>query len=250
MGEIRLIVDGTQIGRSHQLLIVCIAIRRRALPIAWTWVRHNRGHSTVWKQLALLAYVHKLIPGDTPVLLVGDAEFGHVPVLKKLDSWHWRYVLRQRSDYLVRLPQATGWVQFGFLVQGPGQSQWLGPALLTQTHQYQVNLLIHWEKGEKLPWLLATNLPTKRQALAAYHRRPWIEQMFKDFKSNGFYLENTHLWHFQRLSRLTLAVVLLYVWHFSTGSYAIKRGWRHLVDRKDRRDLISSASVQASSNAI
>jgi len=56
LGEIRLIVDGTQIGFSHQLLIVCIAIRRRALPIAWTWVPYKRGHSSVNKQLALLKY--------------------------------------------------------------------------------------------------------------------------------------------------------------------------------------------------
>jgi hypothetical protein len=47
LGEIRLIVDGTQIGFNHQLLIVCIAIRRRALPIAWTWVPYKRGHSSV-----------------------------------------------------------------------------------------------------------------------------------------------------------------------------------------------------------
>jgi len=237
LGEIRLIVDGTKIGFNHQLLIVCIAIRRRALPIAWTWVPHKRGHSSVCKQLALLAYVQKLIPADTPVLLVGDSEFGHVPVLKQLDKWHWRYVLRQKSSCLVRFQTSKSWVDLGFLAQGPGCNQWLGTALLTERHQYPVNLLIYWHKGEKEPWLLATNLADQRQTLTAYRRRMWIEEMFADFKRHGFDLASTHLQHFQRLSRLTLAVALLYVWHISIGTYAIKRGWRHLVDRKERRDL-------------
>ncbi len=40
VGEIRLIVDGTKVGFRHQLLIVCLAYRKRAIPIAWTWVPH------------------------------------------------------------------------------------------------------------------------------------------------------------------------------------------------------------------
>jgi len=39
-GEIRLIVDGTKIGFGHQLLIVSLAYRKRAIPIALTWVKH------------------------------------------------------------------------------------------------------------------------------------------------------------------------------------------------------------------
>ena len=35
VGEIRLIADGTKVGFNHQLLMIAIAYRRRALPIAW-----------------------------------------------------------------------------------------------------------------------------------------------------------------------------------------------------------------------
>jgi len=62
VGEIRLIADGTKVGFHHQLLIIALAYRRRALPIAWTWVRCAKGHSSARKQLALLAYVRGLIP--------------------------------------------------------------------------------------------------------------------------------------------------------------------------------------------
>jgi len=36
LGKIRLIVDGTKIGFGHLLLIVCLAYRKRVIPIAWT----------------------------------------------------------------------------------------------------------------------------------------------------------------------------------------------------------------------
>jgi hypothetical protein len=61
--------------------------------------------------------------------------------------------------------------------------------------------------------------------------------MFGDMKGHGFDLERTHLRHFLRLSRLTLAVALLYVWLVSTGSRTIKNGQRRLIDRAERRDL-------------
>jgi hypothetical protein len=74
-------------------------------------------------------------------------------------------------------------------------------------------------------------------ALQYYRRRMWIEEMFGDMKKHGFDLERTMLRHFDRLSRLTLAVALLYVWLISCGTRIVRNGMRDLVDRNDRRDL-------------
>ena len=80
-------------------------------------------------------------------------------------------------------------------------------------------------------------LPDATLTIRYYRRRMWIEEMFGDFKKHGFNLERTMLRHAARLSRLTLAVAFLYVWLLSVGSRTIRAGRRHLVDRKDRRDL-------------
>ncbi len=237
LGEIRLIVDGTKIGFGHQLLIVCLAYRKRAIPLAWTWVKHVKGHSTASKQLALLAYVFSMIPAGAAVFLVGDCEFGSVAVSRQLDRWRWFYVLRQKADTRVWINEQDGWKTFGSYIQKPGQSIWLGSGYLTAKEVYLVNLLVHWKIGEKDPWCLATNLPDLRMALQFYARRMWIEEMFGDMKKHGFDLEQTMLRHFQRLSRLTLAVAILYVWLVSVGARSIRSGLRHLVDRAERRDL-------------
>src|SRR4030065_247895 len=108
VGEIHLIVDGTKIGCGHQLLIVSLAYRKRAIPIVWTWVKQIKGHSSARKQLALLAYARKLIPNGAAVFLVGDCEFGAVAVLRQLDQWQWAEALRQKSDTLIFLNPVLG----------------------------------------------------------------------------------------------------------------------------------------------
>jgi hypothetical protein len=237
LGEIHLIVDGTRVGSGHQLLMVALAYRKRAIPIAWTWVKQARGHSGAGKQIALLGYVRQLLPKDAVVFLVGDCEFGSVEVLRALDRWHWFYVLRQKSDTCVWLNPLNEWRTFDSFVQKPGGSVWLGQAYLTSKEIYPINLLVHWKVGEEQPWCLATNLPDMKMALHFYALRMWVEEMFGDLKKHGFDLERTMLHHFMRLSRLTLAVALLYVWLMSVGGRTIRDGLRHLVDRIDRRDL-------------
>jgi hypothetical protein len=235
--QVRLIVDGTKVGFAHQLLMVGLEYRKRSIPIAWTWVKQVRGHSTPQTQLALLEYVRSLLPRGIAVLLVGDCEFGAVEVLQQLERWHWDYVMRQKGRTHICPPDKAEWRDFGSWVEKPGRSVWLVKGYLTQSKIFQVNLLIHWKVGETEPWCLATNLPDQKMTLCAYAHRMWIEEMFGDMKSHGFDLESTMLRQAERLSRLTLAVALLYVWSISIGTKTIRNSQRVLVDRRDRRDL-------------
>ena len=237
VGEIRLIVDGTKVGFAHQLLMVSLAYRRRAVPIAWTWVKHLRGHSSAQQQIQVLKYVRSLLPKNAPIFMVGDSEFGSIAVLQQLKLWHWFYVLRQKGKTTLWVAEQSGWQALSSFVQRAGQRVWFSRAYLTQQEIYRVSVLIYWKIGEKEPWCLVTNLPDANLTVRYYRRRMWIEEMFADFKKQGFDLERTMLRHAPRLSRLTLAVAFLYVWLLSVGSRTIRAGRRHLVDRKDRRDL-------------
>lgn len=240
-GEVRLIADGSKVGFGHRLLMVGLAYRKRAIPIAWSWVPSVKGHSSSYKQRALLGYVRRLMPDNgaaARVVVVGDSEFGAVETLDQLERWGFYYVMRQRSHLLVcpEPRQPSSWRPLGAIIERAGEKAWLEGAPLTRVHAHETNLALHWGRGEKEPWLLATNLPTSREALLAYKRRMWIEEMFADFKGHGFDLESTQLRRFGKLSRLTLAVAMLYVWLVGNGARAIKRGRRRLIDRSDRRD--------------
>jgi hypothetical protein len=234
-GEVRLIMDATQVSGRWQWLTVSVAFQHRAIPLAWTWLRGPRGHSSAQVQLALLRYVQGLLPTNPRVLLVADTEFESGEVQHQLQTWHWHYVLRQKPNNLVH--RAGGWQACGTLLTHAGQQVWLEQVTLTQKHQTVTNLLAYWQVGQDQPWLLATNLPTPRAVLQAYYRRMWIEEMYGDLKAHGFYLADSHLQSFQRLSRLALIVVLVYLWIVQRGVTVIRHGQRRLVDRNDRRDL-------------
>jgi hypothetical protein len=234
-GSIRLIIDGSKVGNGHQLLLVALGYRRRALPIAWTWVRGKRGHSTGQKQCALLDYVHSLVGPEAKVVVIGDSEFS--PLQTLLESWGWSYALRQKGSHLLRLAPDQPWQRCDRLVTRPGERHWLTHIELTQLHAHPCNLFALWQLGENEPWFIATNLPTPNLTRLHYSRRMWVEGMFADFKGNGFDLEASRLQHFLHLSRLTLAVALLYVTLLAFGSQTIKNGLRSLIDRNDRRDL-------------
>lgn len=237
-GQVRLILDSTKIGARRQLLIVTLAYRQRALPIAWTWVKGARGHSTTIKQLALLHYVHSLIPVNAKVLLVGDCEFGAVGLAQQMAAWHWGYVLRQQGDTRVCVSHtALSWVHFATLVTRRNELVWYEQALVTIKHLYHAKLLAYWDTNEKEPWLLMTNLSKANIALKAYRKRMWIEEMFGDWKKHGVDIERTHLRRCSRLSRLIFLVALWYLALVTRGVQTIKAGLRHLVDRPDRRDL-------------
>lgn len=235
-GEIALVWDSTKVSAHHRLVLVGIAYRQRVIPLAWTWVRTSRGHCSTYLQLALLSYVRSLLPTDAHVSLVGDCEFGHMPLVTTLQDWHWDDVLRQSGHQLVDVASEPDWQRLDTLIQR-GEWRFLNDVHLTATHQVPTQLLLAWERRYPTPWLLATNLTNPRLILRLYHRRMWIEETYGDLKDNGFDLERSALEHFLRLSRLTLAVALLYVWFLAFGADQVQRGLRTEVDRADRRDL-------------
>lgn len=236
-GAVHLIIDASKVAFGFRMVMVSLAYKGRSLPIAWTWLLGRRGHSSSAIQVKLLAYVYGLLPHGVAVSLVGDSEFGHPLILENVCFWGWTYALRQPGDHLVMLRDGGQWQRLDRLLLLKNQPIWIGHALLTQASPYPTHLVLFWQAGEARPWYLATNLLDARAALRLYRRRMWIEEMFGDMKKHGFDLEASHLRHFQRLSRLTLAVCLLYLWLIALAEHVVRAGLTREIDRSDRRDL-------------
>lgn len=232
-----LILDATKVSAGHQLIMVALAYKKRALPLAWTWVPYAHGSVPIPKQVAVVRRVQGLLPAGQPVVLVADCGFASVALMRQLEQWGWGYVLRQYSNTMLWPAGAADWQRLDRLVSAPGQQVWVPGARLTRRWGHPTAVLACWQAGYDRPWLLATNLPSAYAARQAYTRRMGIEEMFGDWKRHGWDLETTHLRHTDRLSRLMLAVALLYVWLTWLGERLLKAGWRTWVDRRERRDL-------------
>jgi Transposase DDE domain len=236
-GQVHLIVDASKVAFGFRLVMVSVAYQRRSLPIAWTWLMGSRGHSTTATQVKLLDYVRRLLPAGVRVSLVGDSEFGHPLLIENLCFWGWDYALRQPGDHKVLLQGEKLWRRIDSLPLTKGHVVWLGRVLLTKSSPYPTHLLLYWKPGEPRPWFLATNLLHPPAVIRLYKRRMWIEEMFGDMKKHGFDLEASHLRHFLRLSRLTFAVCVLYLWLVALAEHVITHRLTREVTRPDRTDL-------------
>ena len=226
--RLELLMDRTE-WDDFNVLYVSVGWRGRALPILWQML--GRGASSFLEQRELLAVVASWLPKGAPVVLLGDREFGTGVLAQWALDQGWGICLRLRCHEYVRREAEVEFAMLPTLQQG--QRDFWPEVYFTQKHRVSgVNLAMHWATGAKGPWYLITTEPTCQRACATYARRFQIEEMFKDFKNSGrgFGLELTGLRHSDRLSRLLLALALVYTWVLLWGAYVIVSGDQKLVD--------------------
>lgn len=231
-----LIVDTTQVGRHFRALVVGLAYRKRALPLAWSVHAGPIGNVSVCAVVALLEQIVLWLPEGAQVTLLGDAAFRPSDLLLWLDEHGWSYVIRQRKEVLVHHP-SQDWFPIRQIEIQPGQTVAVGWVWIARTHPFGPTwLMLHWQMGEDEPWILISDQAGQRRSLRLYAKRMWIDELNGDLKGHGFDLEATHLGDAARIETLLLGVALAYVWLISLGSWLVKQGLRPRVDRKDRRD--------------
>lgn len=236
VGRIILVIDTTKVGFYHRVMTIGVAFKKRTLPLAWSVRWGRKGHTNVDEQLALFRNVAKILPKNTQIWVVGDTEFQSVRLLRWFRHHNWHFVIRQQGKNKVCWHQQS-WIKINALSLEQGQTRVMGWVRLTIEHNHGWYwLLLHWETGEDEPWYLVSDQPGKTTLLKIYRYRMWIEEMYGDMKGHGFDLEATHLKHADRISRLFLGICIVFVWLITLGSWVVKRGFRHLVDHKSRRD--------------
>ncbi len=241
-GPLALVMDGSQVGRGGMALMVSVVFQqgglRRALPLCWQVVKAKKGHFSQEQHRQLLARARALIPPGREVVFLGDGEFDGCDLLADVAQAGWHFVCRTAKN--VRLAQSD-WPDETFtladLALQPGDGVELTDLLFTAQGFGPVLAGAVWERGQKEPLLLITNLDFLSEARSWYRKRFGIETFFSDQKSRGFYLCHSHLGDPERLSRLLLATSLAYYWMVCLGAEVIQRGWLGIIHRAKRCDL-------------
>ena len=232
---IRLVMDGSVVGRGCLALLVSVVYHGRALPLGWVVVAAPKGHFPEATHRALLAQVQRLMPADATVIFLGDGEFDGVDLQADLRRYGWQYVCRTATNILITACGVE--FQVSDLAPQPGQALAVSPAWMTAARYGPVSLLAVWEPPCPHPIYLITNLSDLDAAVAQYRKRAHIETFFSDQKSRGFHLHKSHLSDPARLGRLLLAACLAYLWVVYLGVCAIRDGWLRHLHRLDRCDL-------------
>ncbi|MHC4537282.1 MAG: IS4 family transposase [Planctomycetota bacterium] len=230
-----LVMDGSQIGRGCMVLMVGVLYKKRALPIAWVVYRGKKGHTTAQRHIQALEKVIPLLPSESEVVLLGDAEYDTTEMLVWLrENTTWQYVLRTSPQIYVLDGQKIQPISNYSLAKG--QLFHRGGVGFTQTAEVSLNLVGWWGSRYEEPIYLVTNLPNAYQACRYYRRRYRIETFFSDQKSRGFHIHKSHLSNPIRLSRLLIAACLAYIWMICQGLWVIATKNTSLIDRTDRID--------------
>lgn len=228
-------IDGSEIGRGCLCLMATLIYQKRAIPLAWVVVQGNKGHFPATTHCELLAQVQARLPQDASVVVVGDGEFDSIALQKAIQAMNWEYVCRTASSS--QIFYEGEWIALSALGVLRGNRIWLTDVLFSYQEFGPVSLMLWWDKAEKEPLYLVSNLELACEACSFYKKRMCIETFFSDQKSRGFHLHKSHVSDPARLARLLIAACLAYIWIIYLGVIAKQDNWVAIIHRPDRCDL-------------
>ena len=232
-----LIIDGSVVGRGCVALMIHVAYKGRALPLAWLVRPGKKGHCPEDLHIALVQQVHPLIPPGAQVVVLGDGEFDGTTLQHTMDDYGWSYVVRTGSHITVLWDGDRFRCETVASCLKPGTLVAFRDACVTAAAYGPILLLCCWAKGYKDPLYLLTNMASADEACRVYAKRFRIETFFSDQKSRGFHVHKSHVSDPTRLARVLMAACFAYIWIIYLGALCEQDGWVRIIHRGDRCDL-------------
>jgi len=166
-GPLVLVMDGSQMGRGCMALMLSVlyehksqqGTQKRALPLCWQVIKAKKGHFPQERHQQLLAQAKQIIPAHRQVIFLGDGEFDGCDLLADIRAAGWHFVCRTAKNVILseaHWPDET--FSLSHLDLQPGQSIELCEHLFTEQGFGPVLITAVWERGQKEPLYLVSNL--------------------------------------------------------------------------------------------
>src|SRR5579859_3008159 len=218
--ELVLAVDETKLKDKFGVMVVGLVFQGRCIPLAWQVYRANsaadypvQGQARLI--IGLLNAVRAGLPAGMKVLVLADRGIGTSPLLMRgIAAMHWQFLFRVTKMGKLILPDGQE-VTFYDQVSAPGQSYAAQGLVFKKRGRLAAHVRVLWGADAKAPWALVTNDP----ALSGweYAQRMAEEEGFRDFKSEGWDVENAALDDPQRMSLLWVLLSVAYAWMLVWG---------------------------------
>ena len=233
-GTIKIILDGSVVGRDSACLMASIVYKNRTIPIAWLNIEGRKGHFTEDYHIEILKLIREILPKGSDVVIIGDGEFDGVDFLETIEDYEWSFVVRtSRKAHIVKdnekvtLPTSLK----------EDECQSIIDCNFTQAH-YGPVMILSWRKNQTTTIIyLVSNCQSPIDAKQHYKHRQKIETFFSDLKTKGFHLQKSHISDLARLANLMIAACIGYIWLVLLGKEALDSGAHKIFHRTDRCDL-------------
>ena len=216
--RLALAIDPTNLGDRFTILTVSVVFRSCAVPVAW---QVQSGHAPGswndhWQRL--LGLLHQALGPGWQVLVLSDRGLESKALFEAITGLGWHPLMRVKKGGHFR-PQ--GWTKSQALGQFVPQvgRRWRGRGVAWPgSSRLSCTLLACWEEGHQGAWLILTDLATADATAVWYAWRSWIEQGFRDLKSDGWQLSKTRMADPERVARWWTAAALATWWVLEAGA--------------------------------
>lgn len=201
--------------KCYHLLTLCIVYQGVAIPIYWTQLDKNGGHSSEQDRQDLFIEACKRYELSGKILLA-DREFIGEKWLLFLVSRNIDFIIRMsKTCYKIPISQSQGYVHSKLekLATNAAKSRrGVFKKFQIKEHTYSVVIVKNDKEDPKEPLIyFISTLDDKRQILDGYRIRWRIENCFKHLKTNGFNLEDLNLRTDAKLLMMFAIVIMAYV---------------------------------------
>jgi Transposase DDE domain len=218
--RLALAIDPTCLGNRFLILTISVVFCSCAVPVAWQVQRADQKGSwnDHWKRL--LGLLRSALSADWQVLVLCDRGLESQTLFESITALGWHPLMRLKKGGHFR---PDGWNKgwpLGRFAAHEG-CRWMGHGIAwPQSGAQPGTLLACWEQGQAEPWLLLTDLAVSQARAVWYAWRSWIEQGFRDLKSDGWQLAKTRMRDAERVARWWAAAALATLWVLESGQEA------------------------------
>lgn len=194
--RVHIVFDHMFSKNNYTVFMITMRIGKQGIPLWFRCFEGNNCNEAFEEELLKsgIDYVSELFGPNYDLIFLADRWFNSLSLMKHIDSLGHVFNLRLKKNLKVlvfdKKERHTIWKTVGDLPSYQFHSNLYKDVQLTD-HLYKVNIAISKRDGVSEPWIIVTNGDAK-QAIKDYgYRFGAIESVFKNQKSNGFYLENT-----------------------------------------------------------
>ena len=217
--------------RLTNLMVVSLIYDKRAIPV-YIQILNKQGSSNLAEQKRVLEPVIRLLK-DYTIVILGDREFCSIKLGNWLQEEAVRFALRLKKNENIQ--QDSVFVELIKLGLKPGMNLFIEGVSVTKQKGFgPFNVAGKWQREYRgwvadEGWFILTNLGSLEATISAYRKRFDIEEMFRDFKSGGYNLEEIRVTG-DRLIGLLVLMTLAYSMTTIEGKTLKKWAFRNILD--------------------
>ena len=180
---------------NYTVFMITMRVGKQGIPL-WFRCFKDKDDSNAFEEKLLkegISYVSSLFDSSYKLIFLADRWFNSTTLLQHIDSLGHTYCIRLKRNIKVFIyDKKEGhkvWKFLDEITPDKYHSKSFNDILLTD-NSYKTNIVISKTDGVSEPWIIVTNGSTRRAIKDYGYRFGSIESVFKNQKSNGFYIES------------------------------------------------------------